>query len=137
MDLYSIVLFAHIVGAVLLFVLLTVEGVGHISGIAYAPVSRILGPISALAILAPGLYLMKMQWGGTAWVVVGIVTWVLIAVGGAITGVGVMRGTLSSRVALISWTARLGMALAVVFDMTVKPNAGVSIVTVAAGMAIG
>ena len=51
MDLYSIVLFVHIVGALLLFVLLTVEGVGLRAGFPSAAVNRVLGPISALAIL--------------------------------------------------------------------------------------
>ena len=80
MDLYSVVLFLHIVGALLLFVLLTIEGVGMRVGISSAPLNRILGPISALAILVPGLYLMKAQWGLTGWVVVGIASWVAIAV---------------------------------------------------------
>ena len=49
MDLYSIVLFVHIVGALLLFVLLTVEGVGLRAGFVTASLNRVLGPISALA----------------------------------------------------------------------------------------
>jgi hypothetical protein len=137
MDLYSIVLFVHIVGALLLFVLITVEGVGLRVGFASAAMNRVLGPISAVAILFPGLYMMKVQWGWTGWVVVGIATWFLIAVVGASTGIAVMHGRLSSRVATVSWLVRVGMALGVVFDMTVKPNLLVSVIAVAAGIAIG
>jgi len=137
MDLYSIVLFVHIVGAVLLFVLLTVEGVGLRAGFPSAAVNRVLGPISALAILFPGIYMMKTQWGWDGWIVVGIAAWFLIAVLGAGTGIGVMRGSLTSRAATVSWLIRVGMALGVVFDMTVKPDLLVSVIAVAAGIAIG
>jgi hypothetical protein len=137
MDLYSVVLFLHIVGALLLFVLLTIEGVGMRMGISSAPLNRILGPISALAILVPGLYLMKAQWGLTGWVVVGIASWVAIAVAGAITGINVMRGRMSRRAATISWLVRIGMASGVLFDMTVKPNLLVSVTAVLVGVVVG
>ncbi len=137
MDLYSIVLFVHIVGALLLFMLLTVEGVGPKAGLRSAALNRVLGPISALAILFPGLYMMKAEWGWAGWVVVGIVSWFLIAVLGAGTGIGVMRGRITNRAATLSWLIRVGMALGVVFDMTVKPNVLVSLLAVVAGIAIG
>lgn len=137
MNLYSIALFAHIVGALLLFALLTIEGVGLRAGIETAPLNRILGPISALAILLPGLYMMKAQWGWAGWIVVGITSWVLIAVLGAFTGIRVMRGTMTNRAATISWLIRIGMALGVVFDMTVKPGLFVSIAAVVVGIVVG
>src|SRR5690348_6605546 len=122
MDLYSFALFVHIVGAVLLFVLLTVEGVGLRVGFSAAPMNRILGPISAVAILVPGAYMMWAQVGWTGWVAVGIATYVLIAAVGALTGINLMGGRMSRRAATVSWLVRIGMALAVLFDMTVKPN---------------
>ncbi len=137
MDLYSVVLFLHIVGALLLFVLLTVEGIGLRMGFSSAPLNRVLGPISALTILVPGLYLMKAQWGLTGWVAVGIASWVLIAVVGAVTGIRMMRGTMSNRAAMISWLIRIGMAGGVVFDMTVKPNLVVSVIAVLIGVVVG
>src|SRR5437879_2732126 len=137
MDLYSIVLFVHIVGALVLFVLLTVEGVGLSAGFPSAALNRVLGPISALAILFPGLYLMKAQWRSTGWVVGGIAAWCLIAVIGAGTGIGVMRGRVTREAATASWLIRVGMALGVVFDMTVKPRLLVSLGAVVAGIAIG
>src|SRR5260221_12757317 len=83
MTLYSIALFFHIVGALLLFVLLTIEGVSFRQGFMAARLNRILGPFSALTILIPGFYMVVSEWGWKGWVVVGIAAWVLIAVAGA------------------------------------------------------
>ena len=137
MDLYSIALFAHIVGALLLFVILTVEGAGLRVGFSTAQINRVLGPISALAILVPGLYMMKAQWGFAGWVAVGITTYVLIAAAGAFTGISVMRGRMDARAAQVSWLLRVGMAAGVVFDMTVKPDLLVSVAAVLVSAAIG
>src|SRR4029077_10234896 len=134
MSLYPIALFVHIVGALLLFALLTIEGVALRVGIAAAPVGRTLGPISALAILVPGLYMMATQWGVKGWIAVGIASWVLIAVGGAVTGMGARRGRIGSRAATISWLARIGMALGVVFEMTLKPDTLVGVAAVLVGL---
>jgi hypothetical protein len=135
MSLYAIALFVHVVGAVLVFVLLTVEGVGLRSGMAAASVSRVLGPISALAILIPGFY-MAAQSGWHAWTAVGLASYAVIAGVGAYTGINVARGRLSSRAAATSWLIRTGIALAVVFDMTVKPELVGSTVAVVVGVAV-
>lgn len=137
MDLYSLALFAHIVGALLLFVLLTIEGLGLRFGFAYAQLNRVLGPVSALLILVPGLYMMRVQWGWTGWVVTGIVTYALIAAAGAYTGIRVIRGGIDPRSAAFSWLVRTGAALGVVFDMSVKPNPLASVVAVVVGVALG
>src|SRR6266849_3713056 len=91
MTLYSIALFLHVVGALLLFVLLTIEGVGLRVGFASASMNRILGPISAVTILVPGLYMMATAWGWKGWIVVGLTAYVAIAVLGAYTGISLMR----------------------------------------------
>jgi hypothetical protein len=135
MSLYAIALFVHVVGALLVFVLLTVEGVGLRSGMAAARVSRILGPISALAILIPGFY-MAAQSGWHAWTAVGLASYAVIAGLGAYTGISVARGRMSSRAATTSWLIRMGIALAVVFDMTVKPDLVGSTVAVVVGVAV-
>jgi len=137
MSLYSIALFVHILGAVLLFVLLTIEGVALRQGFMAARLNRILGPISALAILVPGFYMVASQWGWKGWVVAGLVSWVLIAVAGAATGVSVMAGRLSTRTAAVSWSVRIGTALGVMFIMTVKPDLAVSAIVVVAGALVG
>jgi hypothetical protein len=137
MSLYSIALFFHIVGALLLFVLLTIEGVGLRQGFMAARLNRVLGPISALAVVVPGLYMSASQWGWKGWVVVGITAWLLIAVGGAATGISVLAGRLTTRAAAASWSIRVGIALGVVFIMTVKPDVLLSVIAVAAGAALG
>ena len=57
MSLYSIALFVHVVGALLLFALLAVEGYNLRDATGGARLNRILGPISLVAILLPGLYM--------------------------------------------------------------------------------
>ena len=137
MSLYSIALFVHIVGSLLLFVLLTVEGAALRQGFMAARLNRVLGPISALAILVPGVYMVASQWGWSSWVVVGIASWALIAGAGAATGIGLLTGRLNTRVAALSWSIRVGMALGVVFIMTVKPDLSLAVIAVAAGALLG
>jgi hypothetical protein len=136
-NLYSIALFAHIVGAILVFVLLTIEGLGLRFGFDYAQLNRMLGPVSALLILVPGLYMMASQWGWAGWIVTGIAAYVLIAGLGAYTGISVMRGRMDRRTAVVSWLARIGMALGVAFIMTVKPSLVVSVTAVLVGVVVG
>ena len=123
MTLYSIALFLHVVGALLLFVLLTVEGFSLRLGKSAARFNQVAGPMSAVLVLVPGLYMTASTWGWKGWIVAGITGWVLIAVGGAVTGVTLLRGRLSLRTAAVSWSVRVGMALGIVFAMTVKPDA--------------
>ena len=137
MSLYSIALFLHIVGALVLFALLTVEGVSLRQGFMAARLNRILGPISAATILIPGVYMVVPQWGWNGWVVVGIAAWVLIAVAGAATGIGLLAGRLNIRTAALSWSVRVGMALGVVFIMTIKPDLIPSLIVVVAGAILG
>jgi hypothetical protein len=140
MSLYSIALFVHIVGALALFALLAIEGVSLRAGISPRGIQQVLGPISAASIVIPGFY-MAFQIGWQGWVAVGLVSYAAIAALGAYTGINLMRGRMSAGSATVSWLARVGIALGVVFDMTVKPNllvaAIVVLVAMVAGAAIG
>ena len=129
MSLYSIALFVHIVGAMLLIVLLAFEGLSLRTGGAAARLNQILGPITLVAILVPGFY-MAFQIGWHAWTEVGLAVYALIAAGGIYTGVSVIRGRMARSTATVSWLIRLGMAVGVVFDMTVKPELAGSIAAV-------
>ena len=137
MNLYSIALFAHILGAILVFVLLTIEGLGLRLGFDYAQLNRVLGPISALLVLVPGLYMMAAQWGWAGWIVTGIAAYAVIAGVGAYTGISVMRGRMNRRTAVLSWLVRIGIALGVAFVMTVKPSLVLSVTAVLVGAALG
>ena len=137
MNLYSVALFVHIVGAILVFVLLTIEGLGLRFGFDYAQLNRVLGPVSALLIIVPGLYMMAAEWGWAGWIVIGIASYVVIAGVGAYTGISVMRGRMNRRTAAASWLVRIGMALGVAFVMTVKPSLLFSVTAVVAGVVVG
>jgi hypothetical protein len=132
MTLFSIALFVHVAGAMLVFVLLTIEGFGPRAG---AQLNRILGPISALAILVPGFYLAA-QTGWHPWTAVGLVSYVVIAGLGAYTGISVMRGRMSAPAARVSWLVRIGLAAGVLFDMTVKPDAVASLLAVVVAVVV-
>jgi hypothetical protein len=137
MSLYSVALFLHIVGALTLFALLAIEGVSLRQGVGAARVNRILGPISAVLILVPGLYMSATSWGWQGWILASFATYVLIAVLGAFTGIRLMMGRLDIQVATVSWLVRVGMALGVVFVMTVKPAAAAAAASVVVGALIG
>lgn len=135
MSLYSIALFVHISGAMLLIVLLAIEGFSLRKGVAAGGLQQTLGPITLLAILVPGFY-MAAEIGWHPWTAVGLVTYVLIATAGIYTGVSVMRGRMSPSTAGISWLIRVGLAAGVVFDMTVKPDLLGSVAAIAVAVAI-
>jgi hypothetical protein len=150
MTLYSIALFLHIVGALLLFVTLTVEGIelrllrravtteAAQGSAALLRLNRIVGPLSALGVLIPGLYMTATTWGWVPWIVVGLVSWLVIAVLGAVNGVRILALERSQAlltgirnpIFLISWSTRVGTALGVVFLMTVKPGAAAAVLAV-------
>src|SRR5882762_8320262 len=161
MSLYPIALFLHVVGALLLFVTLTVEGValGQLrrastteeahGAAAMLRVNRVVGPLSALGVLIPGLYMTATSWGWVAWIEVALASWLAVAVLGAVNGIRIgalarsqaLLAEIRNPTFLISWTTRVGIVLGVIFLMTVKPGtAGAVIATVvaaAAGAALG
>jgi hypothetical protein len=111
--------------------------------------NRIVGPISALGVLIPGLYMTATSWGWVPWIVVALMSWVVIAVLGAVNGIRILAlersqallsGTRNA-VFLVSWFTRVGIALGVVFLMTVKPGAVPAVLAIliaaAAGAALG
>src|SRR2546428_6326264 len=96
MTLYAAALYLHIVGALLLFMTLTVEGIAlrqlrrattleqvrDAAGI--ARLTRTVGPASTAGILVPGLYMVATSWGWVSWILVGLGAWAVVAVLGAI-----------------------------------------------------
>jgi hypothetical protein len=161
MTLYSVALFLHVVGALLLFVTLTVEGVAlrqlrramttetARGAAAMLRSNRIVGPLSAVGVLIPGLYMTATSWGWVAWILVALSSWLLLAVLGAVNGIriaGLERTQLllteiRKPIFLISWLARVGLATGVIFLMTVKPAAVEAVlamlIATAAGAALG
>ena len=135
MTVYAVALFLHIVGAVLLFATLTAEGVSILYGGSAASINRVIGPISALLVLVPGLYMVATTWGWKPWVLVGIAAWVVVAVLGTVNGI---RSARSGRAAsAASWWIRVGLVVGVLFVMTIKPDLVGSVLSVVIGAAVG
>lgn len=166
MNLYPIALFAHVVGALLLFASLTLEGVAlrqarraasaeeARSAMAILRLNRMVGPLSAVGILVPGLFMMATLWGLVIWIAVALAAWGLIAVGGAVNGARMLAlerklaresgGVATATAAQLrdpffptTWLTRLGMALGVVFLMTVKPGAAGSVTAIVIAATVG
>ena len=167
MDLYSIVLFVHIAGAMCYFAAFALEFVS----LAYMRRASIaeqvrqwlglrnwLQPIglgSLVVILPSGFYMMATAVGWQAWILIALAVLVLIAVLGAtLTGIRIRqithavlteRGQLSPdfRQRLRDpwlWTSiqtRLALALGIVFVMTVKPGLLGSLVAIAVAAVLG
>jgi hypothetical protein len=157
MNLYSIALFLHVVGGLLLFVTLTVEGVALVQlrraattdaargAAGMLRLNRMVGPLSALGVLIPGLYMTATNWGWVAWIVVALASWVAIAVLGAVNGIrilalerssGLLNG-IGNSAFLMSWLTRVGIAMGVVFLMTVKPGAVAAVLAILMAAAVG
>jgi hypothetical protein len=156
MTLYSIALFLHIVGAILLFVTLTVEGIvlrqlhravtreAAQGAAAMLQLNRIVGPVSALAVLIPGLYMTATNWGWAGWIVVALASWLGVAVLGAVNGIRILALERSQALLtgirnpmfLVSWFTRVGIALGVLFLMTNKPAAAAAVIQILLAAAV-
>jgi hypothetical protein len=166
--LYAVVLFAHIVGVIGLFVALTIEGTA-LRGLRHATTGpevrtwlglmrplRWLGPAALVLILAAGLYLAtQIGSAGGAWIVVGLLGFLVIAgLGGIVTrrrmmvvgpGLGRWQGVLGpeqlrlahDRSLLASYTTRVGLALGIVCLMTLKPDVAWSVVILVVAALLG
>jgi hypothetical protein len=161
MTLHAFALFIHILGSLLLCTAFTAEGIGLLQlrrattdsavrqweGV--LGLGRVFGPASVVTILASGLYMMISSWGWVPWIAVGLFSWVLIAMLGAVNGIrlsltirhlpaGAAPGTgLQSPSFLISWVTRLSIAVGIVFLMTNKPDLLAALLSVLITAAVG
>ncbi|HKY61158.1 MAG TPA: hypothetical protein VJP59_09115 [Gemmatimonadota bacterium] len=160
--LYSVALFLHVLGVLGLFVALGLEwtSLRCLSRAANAaearawfglfPVLRRIYPWSFVAILVTGIYMMAVGWGARAWIAVGLLGMLAIpALGSAMTArriratgpviseaQGVLdepaRARLADPVLHLSLRLRMGLAVGIVFLMTVKPDWIGSVVAIVA-----
>ena len=166
MTLYSIALFLHIAGALGVFAALALDWVGIASLRRARTVDQIrewaglyavvrgLGGASVAALLVFGLYMTAVTWGPTGWIAIGFLSLLLIAILGALSGIRLsrvlaeagsgdgsvgeeLRTQLQAPLFVASVRARTALALGVVFVMTVKPEAAVSLLVVAIALALG
>lgn len=117
---------------------------------------RFMGP-SALTLLVTGIYMMVTNWRHQAWAGLGLVGMILIALMGAVvtarrmkaiaqailSGDGggplpaVLRERLADPVLRLSAWMRVGLALGIVFDMSVKPGTLGAVIALIVATALG
>ena len=167
MNVYSIALFLHIVGALGFFVALGLEwtGLWQIrSAVRPEPVRAWMGILrsasrvgmtSMLTTVISGFYMMATAWGGVAWIIVTLGALVLVIVlSVALTGprmVAIGR-SLATEKGLVSQTfhilanhpllwisiqTRVAIALGIVFLKTAKPDLGGSLLTISVAIVLG
>jgi len=166
MTVYAIVLFLHIVGALGFFVALGLEWVGLLSLRQVSTIEpacewlgaldrlRRVGPISMGLLLLSGAYMMHSAWGGVPWIIIALAAMVLMIVPGVISGrrlaalgraIASESGALSSafRQRLLDpilWASiqtRVGIAVGIVFLMTVKPGLREALLTIGLAVILG
>jgi hypothetical protein len=167
MNVYSIVLFLHIVGALGFFAALGLEWTSlrqlrHATTAEQvrewirvpADMGRV-GLVSMLTLLISGFYMMATDWGGVAWIMVTLGAIVLmILLGIALTGrrmaaIGravteetgpvspTLHRLLHHPLLWISIQTRVAIGLGIVFLMTVKPDLIGSLLTISVATVLG
>jgi len=164
---YALALFLHVLGVLGLFAALTVEGIalrgirGSVTGdearawLGLLRLLRVVGPLSLLLILVPGLYLAATITAGGGWIAAGLIGFLAIGIlGGAVTGrrmatvgptLGRANGPLGDveakmthdRPLTTSFIIRLALALGIVWLMTVKPDFVPSLVVLGGSAILG
>jgi len=165
MTLYLVALFLHLIGAVLLFVTLGLEGLAirYLSGAttaeqvrdwgSVAALSGVFGPLSAVTLLVTGLYMVITTWHVVAWIVVAVVGWLFVVVVGTVNGIRLARmaripagetaavADVADRVRqpllIMSWLATVAVGLGVMFLMSAKPDWGGSVLVLIIALALG
>ena len=166
MSMYSFVLCLHIMGAVVLFAGLGIEGIVY-TNLNNASTSRqvlawgssmkairIVFAASVLLLLIPGVYLVFESWGWNSWVITGLVLLVGLSGYGSTTGKKIItamkslnpneeslpddyKKSIDGLALMKSYKIKITLALGIIFIMTIKPGWVGSIVTIVAASAIG
>jgi hypothetical protein len=166
MNLYSVLIFAHVVGAVVLFAALGIEVVSfrRLRRARTADQARTwmgplgeagrLGPVAMATILIAGVWMMALRWGPEPWILTALVGLIVMAVlGAALTrrAMGRLGAALTREpdqlpapfIALVggplavSIWLRVAIAVGILGLMTVKPNALGSLAIMGAAVLVG
>jgi hypothetical protein len=166
-DVYLVALYAHILGAMLLFALLGIETMGllHLRSAqsveaarSSAGLMRVMptgAPVALLLIVGAGLWMAWDRWSIPAWTMIALAAVVVMVVAGMVVTGGVMRrlgprigqaqgvwspelaGAVRDPMLVRSLALRVGLAIAIVAVMVFKPDLVSSLVAVIAGGVIG
>ena len=163
---YTIVLFAHVVGALGLFAALALEwtSLRRLRGattteqarewLGAVRLVRVVGPASLAAVLVTGLYMAATAWGAAPWIVVALGAMASLPPLGALNGLrlAAIRRKLAPESGPLSpaarrrlrepllWTSvhvRSAILLGIVFLMTAKPDTGGALLAIATAVALG
>lgn len=165
MNLYPIVLFAHIAGALGLAFTLGLESLSLEqmrraatleslrSWLNVTGMGQRVGVVSMLLVVAAGVYLMIVGRYAVPWLFVSLATLVVVAaLGAALTGrrmaalrraiteaasLAAVQERVSDPMLLVSIRVRMMLFLTIVFLMTVKPDALFALVVVAVALVLG
>lgn len=163
---YSIALFLHITGALMLFASISIEWLCVINMRNSTVVETIKESIfnysrltainltAMILILIPGIYMMAVVWKNASWISIAFIGIILLAVvGGAVTGrkmkiikkimskenniSPLLRSLLNDNSLMLSIKMRTTISLGIIFLMAVKPDMIGSIVTLVTSVIIG
>ena len=154
MNIYSIALFLHIVGALVLFAALAFEWIG-LRQICSATISEHIrvwlgvlngagkaGFPSMLATVVTGVYMMVVVWGRTPWLVTTIGSLVLMivlarAAAPRLKAMGQSLGVVNDPLLWVSVQTRSTIALGIIFLKIAKPDWIGSLLTVGIAVVLG
>lgn len=164
MNVYSIGLFVHIIGALGFFMALGVEWISLHRLRQAATVEQVqkwmrvtngirrIGMISMLALIISGVYMTVTTWGAAAWIIVSIAALILLivlvltltskpmaAIERTMTAESspmssALRLTVRHPILWLVMQMRVAISLGIVFLMTTKPDLAASLLTI--GMAV-
>ena len=167
MDLYSALLFVHVLSAMGLFGVLAVEAVVFVSlrragtldegrmWMGFLRWTGRLGPMAMVPLLVAGIWMMALRWDAEPWIVaalVGVAAMVVLA--GAITrramrrfaqelasraelGRGAIAALVDAGPLALSLWLRVALAIGILALMTMKPGVLGSFATMALALALG
>jgi len=166
MNLYSLFVFLHIIGAVGLFLGLGMEGtilnffnradtIKQAIGLKGSMILlRITFSISTVLLLLSGIYLVIELWGWAPWVIIGLILVVILSGSGSMTGkkIGGVLMSLSKTDELLpadfkqklslpflikSFKVKILLVIGTIFIMTIKTDWTFSIVSIIVAFLIG
>jgi len=154
MNTYSIALFLHIVGALVLFAMLGLEWVGlrQIRNAAYSEQTHVwLGVIkgaskvgfpSMFATVITGVYMMAMVWRWAPWLTVTVGALILMIVFARIAAprlkaLGQSLGAVNDPLLWVSVQTRMAIVFGIVFLKITKPDVVGSLLTIGIAIIVG